>query len=362
VVDDEHWHSHVACHTSVKYNSTKGEPPAKKPNQNAYNYEPAQGSKPLTKLSDELGKKPRKKKQTKQSDSLSLNALISSPIAMSWDSSSYSCAYDSLFTVLYSVWQNDPSSEYLSNASKNVYWNMLHTSFNEVKSGDISLNRARDRTRQLLNNKDRRKFPSGQRYASLDDLSEYMFELTCQVNTVNLLCRRCNIDHMTQVEKLLFIQLNPSVWLNGSELAQLDGEPSDRSVNDWIKVYLNQNSSRRCWQCHTQLTKTRVFHKAPDFLAIQVHHTPLIKIENKMMIPDNSGTTHQLKLSGIIYHDELAMHYTSRFVGPDMKVWFHDGILTGNSCIDQGHISSFNTAKLREIGNKKASLLLYTKI
>jgi hypothetical protein len=81
------------------------------------------------------------------------------PIGLCWNSETSSCAYDALFTIMYSMWTDNQSPTYLQYAEHNVYWNRLHTSFQEVAAGRIGLDKARDRTRQLLHEANRRNFP-----------------------------------------------------------------------------------------------------------------------------------------------------------------------------------------------------------
>ncbi|KAJ6529446.1 hypothetical protein DFH09DRAFT_155008, partial [Mycena vulgaris] len=53
---------------------------------------------------------------------------------------------------------------------------------------------------------------------------------------------------------------------------------------------------------------------------------------------DLEGTTRILLLRGVIYFGNI--HFTSRIISSDGRVWFHDGIGTGRACVDENYLDS----------------------
>lgn len=155
--EEERWHIHEhQTKASKKINTLANKKP--KLTTAAANYIPAKGSMTLNKLSEDKGRKvqlnkaslnkPAHKKKNHHISKPAFKATshpnlseVNSPLGVVWDASSYSCAYDALFTILYSMWREHTRPEYQAYARTNVYWNLLHNSFQEVSSKTISLER-----------------------------------------------------------------------------------------------------------------------------------------------------------------------------------------------------------------------------
>ncbi|KAI0038890.1 hypothetical protein FA95DRAFT_1504938 [Auriscalpium vulgare] len=64
------------------------------------------------------------------------------------------------------------------------------------------------------------------------------------------------------------------------------------------------------------------------------------------------------RLKGIVYHGDA--HFTVRLVTDNGTLWYHDGISTGKSCIEDGKISAIND--IYSCRGRKASVLIYSNI
>ncbi|KAJ7204254.1 hypothetical protein C8J57DRAFT_982211, partial [Mycena rebaudengoi] len=85
----------------------------------------------------------------------------SCPSGLIWDSSNYSCAYDSVFCILFNIWMDDRvvRSAQLGPLSSELA--TLVNGFSDVLSGTISLEQARDVVRCMLHERQRASFPTG---------------------------------------------------------------------------------------------------------------------------------------------------------------------------------------------------------
>ncbi|KAF9460478.1 hypothetical protein BDZ94DRAFT_1223093, partial [Collybia nuda] len=70
---------------------------------------------------------PRKKKPVKTTQA---------PLGLTWDGDNYSCSYDSLFAILYDIWQSNPDkwTENFQNIN-NIYLGVLAKGFLEIQTG-----------------------------------------------------------------------------------------------------------------------------------------------------------------------------------------------------------------------------------
>jgi hypothetical protein len=98
---------------------------------------------------------------TKKKTCLEINRTNKAPIGLLWDCVNYSCAYDSLMTIMYNIWMQNPfkwssSIQKLGKHSQNMIVN-----FQRVIKKELSLEGARNNVRQMLYNESPSLFPSG---------------------------------------------------------------------------------------------------------------------------------------------------------------------------------------------------------
>ncbi|KAJ7030888.1 hypothetical protein C8F04DRAFT_961062 [Mycena alexandri] len=65
------------------------------------------------------------------------------------------------------------------------------------------------------------------------------------------------------------------------------------------------------------------------------------------------------RLRGIIYGGDA--HFTSRYISAQGSVWFHDGMTTARSYVEEGHIDSMDAASLVHARGKTALVLMYAR-
>ena len=81
-------------------------------------------------------------------------------LGLQWDSINYSCAYDSLFVILYHIWNIDPLRWTTNFTEINQdYLGALAAGFTKVLQGTLTLENVRDELRHDLHNLDPIKFP-----------------------------------------------------------------------------------------------------------------------------------------------------------------------------------------------------------
>ena len=85
------------------------------------------------------------------------------PRALKWDSVDHSCAYDSLYSILFNLW----SDKKLQDISDNVYMTMLIRGFSLIQSNHVTFENVRDEVCQHLHRFNRRTFPRGLTSASI---------------------------------------------------------------------------------------------------------------------------------------------------------------------------------------------------
>ena len=64
--------------------------------------------------------------------------------------------------------------------------------------------------------------------------------------------------------------------------------------------------------------------------------------------------------TAIIYHGDF--HFTFRIIGNDNNVWYHDGMITGSTCENEGDFDRFSTKKLLKCKGKRLLLVVYARV
>jgi hypothetical protein len=96
----------------------------------------------------------------------------SSPSGLIWDSDNYSCAYDSLFTVLYEIWSND--TKVWTKRFKEInqhHLKSLSVCFQKYMNSQATFETARDTIRHELHSQSPAQFPYGTRGTSVAALT-----------------------------------------------------------------------------------------------------------------------------------------------------------------------------------------------
>jgi len=96
------------------------------------------------------------------------------PTGLTWDSRNYSCAFDSIITVLYHVWKESDNTWKNAVGTYSKYMQALFDGFEDVDLGNYSLKRARNSVHTMLNKMNPQIFPFGHRYTDITELSAHI--------------------------------------------------------------------------------------------------------------------------------------------------------------------------------------------
>ena len=81
---------------------------------------------------------------------------------------------------------------------------------------------------------------------------------------------------------------------------------------------------------------------------------------SKTLKCEQKGETVVLDVRGLIYHGDF--HFTSRIIGTDGIVWYHDGMTTESSCENEGDFDKLSSRNLLKCKGKKLILVVYARV
>ena len=264
------------------------------------------------------------------------------PSGFIWDETDYSCAYDSLFTILLSIWNRDPIVWKTHFCNINRTLNLLASGFHKHSTGEISLEMARDKVRCILQQRDPVLFPTGTAGVNIHDLIDHMFMMSQPLTSLYIRCLTCN--HI----------LN----LNNERVTGLFQCPNEfvGSTADFFRHSIAHGISRKCEKCDGMMEKVTHFHKSPTILLCALNNAELTLSRRLTLNVGHRQKTYYLR--GIIYFGNF--HFTSRIVMGNGNVWFHDGIATGGRTQRHGRLAYLSDLDLMICDGKKAAILVYS--
>ena len=66
-----------------------------------------------------------------------------------------------------------------------------------------------------------------------------------------------------------------------------------------------------------------------------------------------------MSLRGVIYGG--GFHFTAKFISTSGNVWFHDGMTTRESCVEEGSLDQMEISSLQTASGKSAVMLIYAQ-
>jgi len=275
-----------------------------------------------------------------------ITTKTTNPNGLIWDSDNYSCAYDSLFTVLYNIWSRNTRlwQRRLSDMNDNL--KLLCSGFHQALKKESTLEMARNHVRRVLRLTNPAYFPVGTALTSI----------SCIVDTI-VPSRSCGIS-MLMCDVCGYRQNSPLLYFGEHIELTSTGRFHDDSeeislLSDVLGWQLNnrqRQSQRDCPGCILQQKISKLslsihFERIPYLMIIEFS-SPRYIIDWELKY-DMDGLLFHFRLAGIIYSGQN--HFICRVVDDSGMVWYHDGITTGRRCTREGWLSNVaeRTAQLR---------------
>ncbi|KAH8077055.1 hypothetical protein BXZ70DRAFT_1002954 [Cristinia sonorae] len=297
----------------TKYVPAKGSQPLKAVNIAAPKSDPETSmpvaAKSKRKFEEDLELSEHTKRPRLETSDIANHDLV--PIGFKW--SNQSCAYDSLFTILYHVYVTSPEVWATYVSPQNNYLRLFEDLCKEVQGGDMSMEKMRAQLRTVLNKSNFEYFPLNHVGTSIDELCAEFLRMPSEY----LLCKRgCKK------------QVYQSSWL---------GFPQD-----WIKVASCHKIEQKCGMCSRKIFRRLIFSE-----------------EMPMFVFVNVSPVEVLVTPSLIYLG--SEHFVCRVIDAQGKVWYNDGIETGRLCIEEGNFVNADSTYFLKAKGKRLSTVIYMK-
>ena len=325
--------------------------------------------KDLTLLNGDKNKRKRKISDSRISEknlkkiklhlSSSRNWNTQSPLGLTWDETDYSCAYDSLFTVLHHIW-NEGQAKHRAYFENGTQWiQMLNSNFTSLLNQNCTFESIRDFIRSKLNHEKPSQYCYGKNYTDIDGLvREFTFEHSHMAS--HLHCRNCKI---TIEGRCSYLSDYTAVGWSSSERAILHDAASIQIYLDYKVIKKDEVTNRICLECRNvvkkdfPLYKTQYITELPTVLIFAL--APWIDINQNLRF-HVSNSIKEYILKGIIYSN--GNHFTARLVDESLTVWYHDGQTTRSLCQREDFLMQTDgVVSLKTNGQYEAILAFYVE-
>ena len=271
-----------------------------------------------------------------------------------WDSVNHSCAYDSLLTILLSVYCDNYNMWKAEMSQQSNILSQLGRLFEAATKPrpSMTLIEVRDFIRNMLGSRDSSIGIKGSTPTDICTVVRAMLATEQLLTSHYNKCRACDYNtHAVEQCRVTWI-CDQSFWKNHP--AKL-GIYKGKSISKWMQALMLQNTEEQCPTCHRHMVKVENYINAPNIFALIMTTTAVI--ETSIILP---GTDQMYRLAGIIYYHDC--HFVCRVIDKSGQVWFHDGVENGDTALYEDNIVNIPMKKLQCKGNYVMSMLLYTKM
>ncbi|KAF8896912.1 hypothetical protein CPB84DRAFT_1681957 [Gymnopilus junonius] len=281
------------------------------------------------------------------------NLQENSPHGLIWDPVNYSCAYDSVFTVLYNIWLSAPDDWSCRFDDISPYMSKLANELKKSIENQQMIENARDAMRVQFQQNIPDHFPTGHCYTSINYLCEYLLNVERQCGSISLICDNDNCQYSSQLVSFgEYMRIFPnSNHLQSPDLQNLS------TFFGWEHANIHTVTKHICPLCCdcglSQNLKTSVVMQRMPYIIFWMFHRQELNVLS-------SDCDYVFRLHGIIYSGQG--HFVSRIIDDQGTIWFHDGITTGSHCKKEKrmeeipHQEWLNTCRM--MGEEKPAIIM----
>ena len=249
------------------------------------------------------------------------------PVGTKWDSNDYSCAYDAFIVIVRQIWSENPDdwTTHLSEISQ--FMGCLVDGFHAAVNGRYPLETARNDTRNLLRHVQPCNYPPpGFGMTDITQLIKSMMACSSWTSYT----WRCVICGHTDLRPGGAISQHTAISLTETNINQNQNgiyisNALNSRINGQVPCPPCSNSSRS-----GMMSIVNPFHSPPHLMFTSIIETNRYILIDYSFILSTNNLNFRYMLKGVIYYG--ANHFVARIVDGQGWIWYHDGMVTGNTC------------------------------
>ena len=133
----------------------------------------------------------------------------------------------------------------------------------------------------------------------------------------------------------------------------MTGSASNKIPVQWMRANMKQITTVMCQSCHIPLVNHIAFTSMPLFFRFKVDG---VNVKWTLQIDLQQ---YQYRLCGFIYYGNN--HFTSRIIDHLGNIWYHHGMTSKHSVVNEGKIHNMSTEQLKTAKDRTSVILIYCK-
>jgi hypothetical protein len=259
------------------------------------------------------------------------------PTGMVW--SQNSCAYDSIFTILFNIWCRDMDNwGTIFTRLGNEFCILLVNEFTKYVQNEISLEAARDTVRKELHKTS--EYMRFGAYTSIDEICGAIFTTPDAIYRTYYQCP----DNHQQLHSQ-----SHTIYLSR-------GRSPFKSTTEWMQSN-SQQGTNKCGTCDKPVNINISFIEPPPLVILEFSGSE-IDIDDSFEVA-HLGQPHKYSLAGVVYYKDADQHFVSNIVTPDKQLWFYDGMSNGGHMSCLGPLAIHQPATRTQCRGGSASAAFY---
>lgn len=238
------------------------------------------------------------------------------PVGFVW--SDNSCAYDSVSTILYSIWTSDNTQHDAFSCMTSNVGQILQVALENI-TNDQEFEKHRDVFRRALETIDRQNHSFG----VIASVGSLLHHLLATEHVTMRIYNRCSNNHTEPVHGISSGHFQPGLEVH-------------RSIQQWIDQP-GSYTRRICRICRDPFTRYTDYIDLPNIIAFEVKDKSTT-LNASVSVTQLTGPVLKYRLAGVVYFGD--MHFVARIIRQDGQIWFHDGITTRRNLNYEGSIAS----------------------
>ncbi|KAI0355689.1 hypothetical protein OH77DRAFT_1454191 [Trametes cingulata] len=247
-------------------------------------------------------------------------------VGLPWDSVNWSCAYDSVLTVLWNLFSDSPPEWSQNLAPGNELMAFVRSAFTTITAPAVQLVTFREQFRDLLHALAPVRFPRfGQEMTAVADILSMLLLSAVPFGNSSSVCPECATSSDVSIDACAsYMWTVPSACWS----AYCSGKASV-SASEYIAALLDGCFTRPCLTCRAECHIRTTLFFPPPMIVIDAAGGSVSPQDQVMLTV--TGQPYLMRLRGVIYHG--ANHFTARFLDHAGVVWYHDGASQTTGCV-----------------------------
>lgn len=264
------------------------------------------------------------------------------PVGFKQDDENFSCAYDTMFNILHSIWNTQDSTWKKLFRKLNAPMRVLSDSLQRHKAGRVPLVAVRNQVQTVLNTADVTMFPRGASECYINNLALCLSSSKADLQRTTTTCVSCGFATQSEALATYFIDCNSAIC---------------RSTSECVIQHFKSMVPAGCLRCHANASRVLRYDETPDFLmlALSMQNANVsLHVSVKHIVSNRI-----LHLRGVIYFADS--HFTARVVTVDHNVLFYDGAQNNGTPTFDGKLMTIDQKDWTSRNGTVAVMAIYSK-